>query len=340
MDGNLLRLYRDRVCEFESEITSKLAQLTQVEADLLRLSQLRQHWLRDVSDVDKFDGETFTKKLQVLKRQATLQQQNLMLDVLRLEGFQENQTLEYLTQATRPFEEGETKEQRAREMAAVVMENLQNLKVTLHKSNDYRAKLVSHIYDLSLELSKIKIEYTTQHSNLIAGLKDRVVQYLTNMRESVTSSSENHKRITGDYLVLRHNARVAQEVLLRSQKEAANARRDLQSKLDKLVEEATMQRERIETVSNEELRLQTDSIRSQVILKERELSELETRTHSYTTARKDATRKLKKELKRYNAKYDDLQEKRKADLKRMNDELRGLRSLIGECEAKLHDETV
>ena len=44
--------------------------------------------------------------------------------------------------------------------------------------------------------------------------------YVKHLNDATKESQSLHKKITGDYLVIRHNSKVAQDILLKKQMEA------------------------------------------------------------------------------------------------------------------------
>jgi uncharacterized membrane-anchored protein YhcB (DUF1043 family) len=57
---------------------------------------------------------------------------------------------------------------------------------------------------------------------VIADLHKRMKAYHAHLQVATAESKAVHRKVTADYLVMRHNAKVAQEVLLRKQQEANN----------------------------------------------------------------------------------------------------------------------
>jgi len=293
-----------------------------------------------VSNIDEVETETFHLRLDILKAQCELIGLNLSLDRRRLEGHYESQTLNYLVAATKPQEENETLEMRSRDLTILARDNLEDLRAALRHSVDYRSKQAKMLYEMSNELAKIRINHDNQHKAVVDELHERISMYAERMREAVVTAKRQHQRITGEYLVLRHNARVAKELLLRNQNEAAMARRVLQEQLDRLVEESVLQRDRMEVAAQAELKIMTDDIRSAVIQKEMEVNELRRQLEAMDSSRKISTQQMRKELKKYEKKYDALQRKRQHDFKSIQDELRSMREEISRVERELCTEEV
>ncbi|KAJ1439115.1 hypothetical protein B484DRAFT_444220 [Ochromonadaceae sp. CCMP2298] len=205
----------------------------------------------------------------------------------------------------------------------------------LEESLQTRIELGNSNYELHSELHLIIHEIGFQQQAEEEDFKEKVVYYTHRMRSTLEQSKQQFKKITEEYLVLRHNARVAKEVLVRGQNDASQARRELQSCLDTIILEAAAQREKMERNAQSELKYLTDDLRAEVIRKEREL---ETRTvlvkHLVQSQRKEVS-ELKKECKMYTRKHNKLQETRRSELRLINGELKKLRCMIAEVETKM-----
>ena len=143
--------------------------------------------------------------------------------------------------------------------------------------------------------------------------------------------------ILGEYLVLRHNAKVARDILARNQKKNQDERQQLQDRLDQLIVESDAQKEKMEKITASELKVLTNDIRTKVILKEREFEEITARLEEAKAKRKSVCSDLKHNLRKYERKFDKLQIKRQRDLKEINGELKSLRDMIANLEEKLKD---
>ena len=328
-------LARERVIEFEKELSLRLTNMPDIEKDILSVGFMRSRWLTSVSKMDEVETDTFNIRVDIIKTKADLAALTIALDKTRLEGFYETQTLNYLISATKPQEEGESLEQRQVDLSAIARENLESLRLALKKSVDFRSKIAKQTHFFGLELTKHKIEHDSRHHSVVEELQERITQYAERMKDAVVTTNKQHQHITGEYLVLRHNARVANQILVRSQNEAALARQALQAKLDQLVTEATIQRERMEAASVAELKIMTDDVRAEVIKKEEEVNDVRLKIGHLKLTRRRSAQQLRMALRKSEVSYDQLQEKRRLDFRGIGDELRMLREMIYKAEQQL-----
>jgi len=340
-----VRHSRERVLEFEIDLEKRLNNLTEIEENILSLGKLRSRWLTSVSKIDEVESETYQLRLETLRANAELTSLNVELDKAQLESHYETQALNYLVAATKPMDENESSEVRARILTSIARENMENIRIALKESVDYRSKLARKVHEMIGSLSQYRVDHDNRHKAVVDEIQERIQLYAERMREAVSAAKKQHHRITGEYLLLRHNARVAKEVLVRNQNEASMARKILQEKLERLVEEAAGQRERMETAAEAEKKIMTDDIRSEVIRKEQEVNHLRTRIELLDSSRKSTYFELKRDLRKYERKYDELSRKRQGEITDLAAELKMLRDMVSRVEValyrdKIHDDEV
>ena len=330
-------LNRERVVEFENEMRAKLATLANVERDIAEVSQKRRTWLQSISRSDESGLDVFIAKLNLLKLRAQMSSLQMTRDVVTLEGHYESQELNYLVEATQPMEENETEAQRKAALLRLQREDSDMMLKFLEQSLQYRIQLGNTNYELQSALSLIVNEIGLQQIAEEAEFNEKVAFYTSRMQKSVDISNKHYKRLTEEYLILRHNARVAKEVLTRSQNDAAKARTELQGCLDSIIHEAAVQREKMEKNSSAELTFLTADLRGEVIRKEAEAEALALRVRLLKSRQKKEVSTLKKELQTYTAKYKNLSKKRRSELKVVHSELKHLREMIDSVEQRLQE---
>lgn len=246
--------------------------------------------------------------------------------------------MEYLVAATKPYDDRETPEMRNISLKKFHSESAEIILTALQSSFNSCTNLTNNNYKLMSTLGDAKLEYTTHRSSTIEELIDRITHYSERLEEVLEVSQYNHKKITGDYLILRHNARVARDMLVRSRNKAIESRKLLQIQLDTLLSSAKDQRVKLESSTAKEIQIQTDLARENVITKERELEGRIYRIENIKKSTKSCRTKLLKEKKKFEDKYDDLQNKRRTELKTISEELKRLKLMVTEVESKLTTE--
>jgi hypothetical protein len=229
-----LESMRPRILDFEKEIDSRIEALVVYENEILNTALLRKQWIASVSYSDTGESQAFRKKIEILRAQSELSSVHLMIENAKLEDFHDSQTLLYLIAATKPYDEGETGEKRRKTLNSMAKESTEDLKAALTKSTIFHSNIFNTLCSLIQQLDKLKLEHERQNEMVINQLQRRIFQYTVQLRESSFTSKAHEREITGDYLVLRHNSRVAKEILIRSQSEATSARRALQDGINQV----------------------------------------------------------------------------------------------------------
>lgn len=286
------KLNRRRVLEFEKELQAKLKTLPDIERDIQEISNKRRIWLEQISSTDDSSSDIFMKKIQLLKLRTQLNSAKVTLDVCRMESHYEAQAVNYLSACTQPLGYEETQSSRDVELAKLIRQGSDSLALVLEQSLQHRLQLGSENYDLNDELLRLKQEVIVQQIKEAEEFQEKIEYYSSKMTATIDHTKENYKRVTEEYLILRHNARVAHELLLRRQNGATVAREELQACLDKIILEAEHQREKMERVSMAEVKLLTNDLRKEVIQKEAEYEELSIQVRELLKQRRKEIAKL------------------------------------------------
>ena len=319
---------RLKVLEFEKELEERIRSLAASEGEIINTSALRQQWLTSVSASVGEDSVTISKQLEVLRVRADLANTQLLVENAQLDAFHETQTLAYLTAATKPYDDGETAERRTQILDALVKENVEHLKDHLTASVARRTNIAANVSEWVREIEKLKLQQESNNAVKLKELKSRIAKYAAQLRECANTTKDNYREITGDYLVLRHNARVAKEILMRSQNEASLTRKALEERLQRVKLEAELQREKVMESASTEMESLRDHIRTHLEAKEFELEELKKTQEDRSGSQKSKIRELKLAIQKCTAQYNDLQEQRKSDMERVEGEIKSLRELV------------
>lgn len=328
-------LNRERVLEFENEITDLLKTLLVLKKEMDEVNQYRKEWLHNISNAHIHSGDVYVEKIDLLKAQCELSSLNMKLDNLRLESAYETQTLKMLIEATKPLGSDESEEEREKTMYYLARQNTDELRDAIETSTQYRMSLSSFVYDLTSSLQSLRLQTETEQRLQEEEWRQNIVVFENNMIDSMKKSKGNYQKIVKEYLILRHNSQVAKEILVRSQNDAISARSELQKCLDHITTQATLHRQRIEEQSNAELKMLTNDLRQQVISKERELEELNQAVEKVRRQKTFDHAHLVGEIDKYNKKYNALESKRLNDLKVIMHELKYLRQSIRSVEDKI-----
>lgn len=327
---------RGRVIEFENEMQDKLIKLQpSLEKEILQVGLLRNNWVESICLMDSSESEIYNRRLEILKSQCELIHYRLSIDIKRLEAQYETQSLNYLIESTRPIDESQSLEDRSSSLSSITMKNITGLLAAIKNCSEYRQSLISTIFTLQVELQKIKIECESHYNAAVDMKRERIAKFADYLRSKCSIAYKNHRKVMSDYLILRHNSKVAKEMLLRSQSDAMNARKELEIRLDQLKYDAEREREKMTATTGAEIKAMVGNIRSQVVEKEMEYEEVKIRVRLARRVSSLEVKRLKKEIRKCKVSYNELEEIRVSDYFKINDELRRLRGMIAEAEAAL-----
>lgn len=329
------RLNRDRVLTFEAELSDKLGVLTAIEAAIKETSHQRAAWLKHISQTYQNESEVHNKMIAVIKAQTELSALHLRLDVLGLEGQYETQKLHLLIDATRPLDENETPEDREMQLMIKARSHADLLANSLEGSLSYRMALMDRNHSLHHQLLDLHAKAQSELAGQIEDVRIKLSTYKSKMTESVAASSETYQGILRDYLLFRHNAHVAEEILARSQTDASHARHALSQCVERIITEAAHQKDTIASAAAREVTLQTHDLRKSVMEKEYELDAIQQTVQRLQHARANEMSALQQEVHDVELAYRQLQDKRRHDLTTVQMELSALQGMVNEKQAAL-----
>ena len=330
-----LESLRNQIIDFEGELDDRIGALLLIETDIVKTGTMRSQWLTTVSYSVGGHSTSLGLRFDVLKKKLEFSASQLALENAKLEGFEESQTLGYLIAATKPYEYGESEDDRRKSLDLMVQNNIEDLKCFLTRSIKSRSNFNSNVSHLIHDVKMLQVELEQQNESIVSEMQRRMFLYSEQLRETSALSKINDKVITGEYLVLRHNSRVAKEILVRSQNESNFARQALQEGIDQINLAAQSRKDRVEQASQIQLQDLVNATRLKILTREEELKELRRRRIQRSRSHKSAIVSLLEACDEYNKKYDDLQAQRKNDLERVGGELKRLREMVEKVESRL-----
>ena len=333
----MIQELRKKVLAFEAEITSSMSVLPLMENELNDVCALRKSWVTEVSGIDELEAQTFKTQAEALRKRASIMNIEMQMDAIRLNGFYESQQLQQLVVATRPREDNESDHDREREINLMIKEGMVKIGRAVNESLQIRIKFKEEADDMFRELVLLKNEYKEKKRIRMETILADIRDYNAHLDGIRGNSEDTYKKVTNDYLILRHNARVAKEILVRSQNEAKKVRNLLENNINKLMKESVIQRDLMEKHSEEELQVLTEDLRKAVIRKEREYENILVRVEGKKRHTKKVIKSHKQMIKDYDARYNALQKQRRGEILVIEKELQKLRDMISEVEYQLNN---
>lgn len=246
-----------------------------------------------------------------------------------------NQELMLIELSTRPLGNGETFEQRNRLIAETQASNQEKTSEWLISSlsaiNIAKAKL----NDILNEVKNFEIGVQKTNEDMILAAQTQLQDFNEEMNKYITLSEQVKRKVTNDYLVLRHNARVAEKILCERRQAAVISREEMQRSLDNLLREAAERRLKVEeSLSDEQARL-VEEARATVMRRESDVFSLGAEVKSRKKELKREVTRIRESIRHYEGMYTKLSKRREREVKLISSELRRFREAIAEVEAKL-----
>jgi hypothetical protein len=149
-DPHQIQIARDRVITFENEMQERVNHLSNIEKNMIKISEERRASFSRQKLNNELDDEIFIKKMKILKFRNENAIFKLNYDLLRLEELQEMQSLQYLVTATKPFGLDESEEQRNKIVSNVLRKNAESWrlgKLTVLICNSLRMLVLCNMRD-------------------------------------------------------------------------------------------------------------------------------------------------------------------------------------------------
>jgi hypothetical protein len=335
---NSVELARERALGFEEEYAKAIEELHKKEEIARQLTQLRMDWFASETSTSVLENEVFKRKIALLQIRGDIVKTKSIVDKYRLEGYYETQQLKQLIAATKPGSKGDVGGKiRSREMEEVMKEGSEVLTKALQESIMFRQNLLSESTSISNQLDGVMKERDHRAEKYSHLLDESLSQFTSGVEDTYQACEKNCRKVTEQYLVLRHNSRIATELITRSQNESALERKRLQ---DAIAECRTMASERISAAEEsyrKELETKLQLLRSEVMDFEVTLEGKWQRNDEVRREWKKTLTTVKSDIKYYNEKYQKLQLRRYHEINVIQAELDGLRDDIENAEMTLLD---
>lgn len=322
------RLNRARLLEFEKELESRLDSLNTIENEMKVISEQRREWLENISKNHSSGSDIYIQRVELVKAQAEQLSLTLKLDVLKLESQYETQRLAKLVEFTRPLNDGEREEDRVEALKLQGRKDNDSLRMLLQHSLDHRLQVAQLATELLQHLTRLQHQSELEQADKAQALSENLQQYCANMTESSERAATLYGDIVREYLILRHNAQVAKEILLRNQNDAMFARQELQLRLQKMTKDAIAKRRKHESAAAQELKVKLRDLRAEVMRKEKLLEETKIEVRELKQVKKGEVADTLQRIAKTKKRFLDLQQNRRETTIRLLGEVEALRQAV------------
>jgi hypothetical protein len=335
--SNSLQLARQRAVTFEKEYQESIQELSKVEIFLKELLGLRKNWLTKDGTSKHLDFESTKKHFEILKLQTDILSSKVDLDKYTLESYYEAQQLKQLVEGTKPTEPNDPKgKMREVKMERLMRDGAENLKRSLTESILFRQNASSESKRLVSMLDN-KFAEKLHHDEMIDNDADNTLTlFVDRAKKSLQKSKASLKLVTGNYLVLRHNSRMATEILTKSRNDISMQRKQLRDQHQHLLQEVETKKHEDEENRKKELEIQIRRQRSEVMKYESELELKWNENEDIRDQQNKSIKDIKLSIKTYDAQYNALQVRRRKELINVQSQLTRLREELSVAEEAVY----
>lgn len=277
----------------------------------------------------------------------------MILSEFSIKELKGNQELSLIELSSAPLKEGETIEDRNKLAQDAHILNQESACEGILEGMSYEKRIIrialndgfaaiSKAQNAEAKLKAMLLEAQTFESQIESSKEESIrnVQlslehFNVKLKEYIAQSDVIRKKVTNDYLVLRHNARVAEKILCERRQTAVLAREQMQRNMDLLVKDSSRRRAEVEeSLVSEQARLLHEA-RESVMTKESQVRALAVRTAAKLRDAKKGRAELKGSIKKYEDLYRKLEKRREKEVRSISAELKVFRDMISAVEMKL-----
>eukprot|EP01041_Mallomonas_annulata_P006844 gene6844-13860_t len=325
-------LLKQRVVAFEEELKDFTSKLLEKEVRIKDFSDIRRAVYSGWMECETLESVELNKKLDILTRKIDETKIELELDVMDIEAhFDEHLIEEIIANVELPKSSMTVIGDISSSQKRAIKSDGQRLQ----QSIDLRSKLNTKLDNVLCSLNKLAQVEEKRIQMKKTEISNRSEFLQNHFIDDLHKSKEILQKVTNDYLILRHNSRIAQENLILQQNESNNHKLHLQQTNQFLEQHLQVEIQKTHDVLEKQMNLQLNFLQNQIINYEEEIRGLKLIKKEYIFKRKYELKHIKETILKYNKKYNDLQEKRRVDIPIISNELLHLRSIINTTEMKI-----
>jgi hypothetical protein len=330
----LIENSRDRVLSFEKELSQSIERASRIEAEVRSLGNLRRGFLTSLTSAGR-DHEVVAERIAISRAETSAVALDVILCEYSLKETHGNQELQLIELSTRPLASKETYEQRSRIIAEAHAENQETTCQQLVSLISTSLSAKSRLRSLFSAASCFEADVERSNEDAIAQAEQHIQEFNAGLKAYLTDSELVRRKVTSDYLVLRHNSRVAERVLSERRQAAIIAREELQSNLDELLKDASRRRAEVEDALRAEQSRLLQEARENLMRKESEVDNLAADVRARSKTVKQDRRSIRASIREFEHMYRRLERRRAREVRQVGGELKRFREMIAEVELSL-----
>ena len=292
------------------------------------------------SNLEDLESALLKNRIDLARDKLEMMEVDAALEQVKTEAVYENQQLKVLAASTKPLDHGEKKTDRDRAVAQVMQESTKVVFDAVARSVDRQNFAADSADDMTRSIDVFFIDQNRRQALRIDHLNNKFDSYLSGLETVVQSSEDKLKTVTGQYLILRHNARIAREMLVHSRNQISREKQDIFDRIKQLRADVEQQLSIAEEKCEQQMNAVISQRRTELLRREEELenvwAQLEEKRNFHISDSRNLTLSYKEELRN----FKNLTKQRTNDIKRIEGELKLLRQAVADGEQEILRKTV
>jgi hypothetical protein len=321
----MLTLARQRVSGFEEEYRNVIEKLALGEVNIQGAIDLRSRFLINQEKTALLETELFHKHVEILEHRLELIQLNLTIDKYTSDGCYEELQLQQLISGTQ--------QANGRNLDTIMRGGSNQLIARLQSSILLRQDLVAESKLLLSRLEQLVKDHRCACDSKQSTLTNLLTQLGHDLNKNNQKSALILRKVVEESLVLRHNSRLAADLLSKRRLQVETQEADLTSSLNQIHSHFEVELRGVEESYQRELEIKLQHKRSEVMRLEGALENLLTRSTNLKLNTKETFDIYTNRKKTIDSNYDILQRRRREELVNWNTELEHLKKTLLTAES-------
>jgi hypothetical protein len=321
----MLALARQRVSSFEEEYQNFVEKLAQSEVNIQGAIDLRSRFIFNQEQTSLLETELFKKHVEVLEHHLELVQLNLIVDKYTMDGCYEELQLQQLISGTQ--------QKNGRNLDTIMRGGSNQLIGHLQSSILLRQDLVAQSKLLASRLEALVKDHRAACDLKQSTLTNILAQLGHDLTNNNQKSALLLRKVIEESLVLRHNSRLAADMLSKRRFQEEARELEITSSLNQLQNYLEAELRNVEDSYQKELEIKLQHKRSEVMRLENVLENLLTRNTKMKLNSKETFDNYVNTKKSIDCNHEILQIRRREELVNWHAELEHLKKSILAAES-------
>lgn len=315
-----------KILEFEREFENSINEISKIELQLDSINEMRSRLFIFEENISSLTFEHFRKKIEILELEMKIIESNMILEDFQSgECYEEIALQQLIKESKKDYEIKESNDYSIR----IKINN------TLQSSISYRLDLVNKCKSIQSKFDEVRIELQSTRNSNESKLHQILTNYNNDINLNIQKSLSISNNVTEDSLILRHNCRIATDLLTQKRLALVQKRKELQDNLQQLHQNVEETLKNFDNSYMNEIEMKLQPKLKQVIKLEDYLENIRSISSDLRLKYQNDINQYKKTKKFIKYNYEILQLTRKEEILKRQSELQELKNGISAAESKL-----